>query len=83
MLGTHHMCCPVRHACLLPFAGRKNTPRKSVCQAGVIHPTHGRIHNWGKWETFPTTTLILEIYWGISPVKILFRPNIHPLTFDF
>ena len=44
-------------------------------------------------ETFPTKILTLEIYWGISPVKIrfrpdispvkiLFRPDIDPLTFD-
>ena len=30
---------------------------------------HGRIHHWGKWETFPTRILTFEIYWGISPVK--------------
>ena len=44
-------------------------------------------------ETFPTRILTLEIYWGISPgkirfrpdispVKILFRPDIDPLTFE-
>ena len=33
-------------------------------------------------ETFPTRILTLEIYWGISPVKIRFRPEIDPLTFD-
>ena len=33
-------------------------------------------------ETFPTWILTLEIYWGISPVKIRFRPDIDPLTFD-
>ena len=33
-------------------------------------------------ETFPTRIFTLEIYWGISPVKIRFRPEIDPLTFE-
>ena len=33
-------------------------------------------------ETFPTRIFTLEIYWGISTVKIRFRPHIDPLTFD-
>ena len=33
-------------------------------------------------ETFPTRILTLDIYWGISPVKIRFRPEIDHLTFD-
>ena len=30
-------------------------------------------------ETFPTKILNLEIYWGISPVKSQFRPDVDPL----
>ena len=33
-------------------------------------------------ETFPNRILTLEIYWGISPVKIRFRPKIDPLIFN-
>ena len=33
-------------------------------------------------ETFLTRILTLEIYWGSSPVKIRFRPEIDPLTSD-
>ena len=79
-----HITCVARSVMLVCCHSQDARIRHvNLCQAGVIHPTHGRIHNWGKWETFPTATLILEIYWGISPVKILFRPNIYPLTFDF
>ena len=34
-------------------------------------------------ETFPTRILNPDIYWGISPVKSQFRPNVDPLKFDF
>ena len=33
-------------------------------------------------ETFPTRILTHEIYWGISPVKIRFRPDIDLFKFD-
>ena len=33
-------------------------------------------------ETFPTGILTLDIYWGISPVKIRFRPEIDPFAFE-
>ena len=33
-------------------------------------------------ETFPTKILSLEIYWGISPVKTRFRPDVDPLKCD-
>ena len=43
---------------------------------------HGHIHHWEKWGTVPTRILTLGIYWGISPVKIWFRPDFDPLTFN-
>ena len=33
-------------------------------------------------ETFPTRILTHEIYWGISPVKIRFRPDFDLFKFD-
>ena len=34
-------------------------------------------------KTFPTRILTLEIYWGIFPVKIRFRPDISPVKIQF
>ena len=44
--------------------------------------SHGVSTALGKWGNFPTRILTLEIYWGISPVKIRFRLEIDPLTFN-
>ena len=58
---------------------------RSCCLALLVSCSlgHGRIHHWGKWERgVPTRILTHEIYWGISPVKIRFRPDIDLFKFN-
>ena len=83
--------CPVavsKDLVILPYAPLQSSrdlvlPPYALLQSqGFDATAHGRIHHWGKWGTFPNRILTLKIYWGISLVKIRFRPDIDPLTFD-
>ena len=49
----------------------------------IAHALTWRIHHWGNWGTFPTGILNSDIYWGISPVKSQFRPDVDPLSLKF